>query len=96
MFLSRIEEQERKEENEKSDKLTNDLMNPPPPHLLLHPVEQLSPLLPEPVHGDPGVDVPLPGHLQPGQVGVLLTDGATEGLLSSRIEESQTRDTEGR
>ena len=54
-----------------------------PTDLLLHPVEQLPPLLPEAVDGAPGVDVPLPRHLQPGQVGVLLTDGATEGLLSS-------------
>ena len=30
----------------------------------------------------PGVDVPLARHLQPGEVGVLLTDGAAEGLLS--------------
>ena len=63
-------------------------------HLLLHPVEQLTPLLPEPVHGGPGVDVPLSRHLQPGQVGVLLTDGATEGLLSSERSWSDKRQRE--
>ena len=54
--------------------------------LLLHPVEDLPPLLPQPVDGALGVDVPLPRYLQPGQMGVLLTDCAAEGLLSKQLD----------
>ena len=51
-------------------------------HLLLDPVQQLPALPPQSVHAAPGVDVPLPGHLQPRQVRVLLTDRAADRLLS--------------
>ena len=50
-------------------------------HLLLHPEQEVPPLLPEPVDGAPGVDVALAGRLQPGQVRVLLTHGAAQGFL---------------
>lgn len=50
-------------------------------YLLLHPEQEVPPLLPQPVDGAPGVDVALAGRLQPGQVGVLLTDGAAQGFL---------------
>ena len=50
-------------------------------HLLLHPEQEVPPLLPEPVDGAPGVDVALAGRLEPGQVRVLLTHCAAQGFL---------------
>ena len=54
-------------------------------HLLLHPEQQVPPLLPEPVYGALRVDVPLACRLKPGQVSVLLTHCTAQGFLPVKI-----------